>query len=872
MAFDAGSAVGYLLLDISGWSKGLSAAKDAFNTFTDDTATGMDKLSALSTGLTSVGGAMTKTVTAPLVGIGAAVTKTAATFEQGMAQVQATMGITSDAMSTLDGQTVNTMDALSSLAKEMGATTKFSATEAAVAINNMAMAGYDVQEIYSTLPEVLNLASAGALDLDYATQLVANGLNVMGLGTESAAEMADKLAVTASNAYGSVSDFGEGLLIAGAQASLANVNLTNTMTALGILGDAGIAASEGGTYLRNTLKNLYTPTTDAAKALDELGVMTQRADGSVVDFQDVLRTLGQSLDGLSEGDRLTYMSRIFDTRTISAANALIEQSGDRWNELAEKIDNAGGAAEQMAETQLNTLEGKMTIFKSALEGLSISLGEVLIPFLTDLVEKFTVVLDWLNNLDDGTKKMIVTIGVALAALGPIMIIIGNILKMIQTAITVIKTVKTAVTALNVVLAANPIGIVVTAIAALVAAFAYLWNNCEDFREFWINLWESIKEAFSAVVEWLSNGIEAIGKWFAELPNKIEEIIQAIIDWFEQLPEAIRGAIDSALSAITEWASSVYESITTGVSNAINTVVEWFSTLPEKIAYALGYALGSVVSWTEEMVDFITTEVPKIVDSIVNFFAGLPSRIYDWLVEALNSVVSWFSQVWEAVSAWLSDILTTITDWFVSLPGKVADWLSSVIQAVSDWGSDMIESVSQTMTDFVQSIVDWLSGIPDAFMEWFQQVLDFLGSLPEKMFEIGADILNSLWEGLKSVVTGLFDWIGGIVDKIKSIFSSAKEGYEEATKSAQKVSGSYATGLDYVPRDMNVRVHEGERILTKQENKNYDGANSSGRYPEEVKLDITIPLDGQAVAHGLYRYNLREGTLEGDDLVEGSVGI
>lgn len=500
-------------------------------------------------------------MTLPLVGVGTAAVKVTSDFESAMSQVQATMGIASDATTTLDGKVVNTMDSLGQLAKEMGASTKFSASEAAAAINNMAMAGYDVQQIYGALPEVLNLAAAGALDLDYATQLAANGLNVMGLGTESLAEMSDKLAVTASNAYGSVSDFGEGLLVAGGQAKLANLSLTDTFTALGILGDNGISASEGGTMLRNTLKNIYTPTEKSAKALENLGITTANSDGTLRGFQEVLQDLGTALDGLSEEKRIQAMADIFDTRTIAGASALIANSTERWDELSGAIDQSAGAASTMADVQLNNLQGKLTILTSALSILAISFGELLIPALTKAVGWITNLVDWLNSLDEGTKETIVQIAAVLAVAGPVLLLIGKLIGVITSVNKVLGILKPAIAAVNAVLAANPIAIVILAIGALVTALVTLYKKNEDFRNF-------VQSAWAKITSTISSAVTKIVEVFKKIPAKLEEIKSL----FAQLPQK---------------ALSIGSNIVKGLWNGISSATGW---LKEKIN---GFASGII---------------------------------------------------------------------------------------------------------------------------------------------------------------------------------------------------------------------------------------------------------------------------------------
>lgn len=625
---DLGSAVGYLLLDTKGFSSGFTSALQSVKTMQSQSATTADKFTAMGTAMTSVGGKLTKSVTLPLVGLGTAAVKTAADFEKGMSQVQATTRYTKDTMVKLDGASVNAMDALSDLAQEMGATTKFSATEAAEAINNMAMAGYSVQEIYDSLPGVLNLASAGALDLDYSTQLVANGLNVMGMETSEVTELADKMAVTATKAYGSVSDFGEGLLVAGAQAKLANVSLTDTFTALGILGDNGISASEGGTYLRNTLKNLYTPTKDAADALNALGVKTADDNGKLKDFQVVLQELGAALDGLTEEQRITYMSRIFDTRTISAANALIANSTERWDELSAAIDNASGAAEEMKNAQLDNLSGQLTILKSSIEGAAIAFGNAMLPVIKDLVSAFQSLMNWLNGLDEAQQKTLVTILEVVAAIGPLLVIFGKLSGVVGTVINLFSGAGGLSAALTVI--TGPIGIVIAAVAALAAAWATDFGGIREFT--------------------------------SEVFGEIAKTVQYYIN-------LVKTVWNNDLYGIRTTAQAVWSAIQTIFSSTFGVIASLFKAF---LAVLRG-DWSAAGEWFQEALQRLVQAVLNIGGALFNAGRSIISSLWDGVKSIWSSVASWF----EEKLNWVSNIFSRIKSFGSGISGSYASGLDYV---------------------------------------------------------------------------------------------------------------------------------------------------------------------------------------------------
>lgn len=957
---DVGSAVGYLLLDLTGWNKGISAAKTAFNTFLDETATGIDKAGALGSALSGIGMGLTTTVTAPLVGLGTAAVKTAGDFQQAMAQVAAVSGLDTASKE---------FEALSDKAKEMGATTKFSASEAAEAFNYMAMAGWDAQQMMDGISGVMDLAAASGEDLATVSDIVTDALTGFGLQAKDSAHFADVLAAASNSANTNVSMLGESFKYVAPVAGALGFSVEDVSVALGLMANSGIKASQAGTSLRSIFTNLVRPTGQAADAVEALNINITNADGTVKGLDQIMGELRNTFSGLTDAEKAQYAAMLAGQEGMSGLLAIVNATDADFQKLTNSIAEAGGTAEEMADKQLDTLEGKITIFKSAMEGLAISFGEILLPAITGVVEKVTAVINWFNDLDDGTKKLIVTIAGIVAAIGPVLGIVGNLLTTFTRLHTIFGTVSGGIAKVQGALAAAgtsigaiaaPIAAVLAVVVALVAAFKHLWDTSEEFRDSITETWERIKSAFdefaNGIVErinslgfdfenlgevisavwdgitqvlgpvfegifknlaiviesvldmilnvfdvfkglftgdwetfWkgitgifstLWNGmVDTVLNWGETIYNVTNEILSMfgtsweqlwtnVVNWFKEVWNDVQSFFVDTWNNILDFFNGIVTNIVEGVSNFVSNVINFFSQLPSTIAYALGYAAGTVVSWVQNLYNTITTELPKVIDSIITFFAELPGKMQQWLETAFQTVVQWCSNVIEAISNWLTTMWDAFVTWFTNLPYEIANWLSEALNAVSEWGNDMSVAAGDAMSSFIDGIVSWLKGLPDQFKEWFQSVLDYLGTLPDKMYEIGSNILTSLWEGLKSVASKLFDWIGGVVDEIKNMFSSAQQGYSDATRAANKVSGSYATGLDYVPRTMNVRVHEGEGILTKQENREYRNGNGNSNMPESIHLDLSIPLDGEVVAHRSYEYNVREGVLRGDDLVEG----
>lgn len=314
-------------------------------------------------------------------------------FEASMSQVAATMGITAAA---------EEFEILSAAAKEMGETTKFSASQAGEALNYLALAGYDAEKAVSALPTVLNVAAAGGMELASASDMITDAMSALGLETSQMATFADQLAVTAQKSNTSVSQLGEAILTVGGTAKILSGGVVEMNTALGILADNGIKGSEGGTMLRNVILSLSAPTSTAAAALSELGVTAFDASGAMRPLQDTFADLDTALSTLSEQERTAALSNIFNKVDLKGVNALLGTSAERFDELSGYISNCAGAAEQMAATMDDNLQGDLTIMQSALEGLGIAAYEKFQEPFREAVQEVTGYIgDLTSSMNDG---------------------------------------------------------------------------------------------------------------------------------------------------------------------------------------------------------------------------------------------------------------------------------------------------------------------------------------------------------------------------------------------------------------------------------------------------------------------------------------
>ena len=404
--------------------------------------------------------------TAVVAGLGTAAVKTAADFDTGMSKVAA-----------ISGATGKDLDALRDKAREMGSKTKFSATEAAAAMEYMAMAGWKTEDMLGGIEGIMNLAAASGEDLATTSDIVTDALTAFGLTAKDSGHFADVLAAASSNANTNVSMMGETFKYAAPIAGALGFSVEDTAEAIGLMANAGIKGSQAGTSLRTIMNNLAGEVKICGANLGEVTIQTTNTDGSMRELSDILADCRGAFSQLSESEQAAAAEALVGKNAMSGFLALMNAGEGDINKLSSAIENCDGQSQKMAETMQDNLEGQLTILKSQLQELAISFGEILMPAIRGIVSALQKVADWLNSLSEGTKKTIVTIALIVAAIGPVLIVVGKVISAIGTIMTwvpkiatAIKTVKTALTALHAVMLANPIVLIIAAIAALVAAF------------------------------------------------------------------------------------------------------------------------------------------------------------------------------------------------------------------------------------------------------------------------------------------------------------------------------------------------------------------------------------------------------------------
>ncbi|EGQ3224810.1 phage tail tape measure protein [Staphylococcus pseudintermedius] len=758
------------------------------------------KLTSVGESMKSVGRSMSMYVTAPVVaGFGLAAKKSI-DFDDSMRKVKATSGATGKEFNLLRDK-----------ALEMGAKTKFSASESAEALQYMSLAGWDTKDMLNGIDGVMQLAAASGEDLGQVSDIVTDGLSAFGLKAKDSSHFADVLAQTSSKANTDVSGLGEAFKYVAPVAGSFGFSVEDTSIALGLMANSGVKASQAGTALKSMMTKLAKPTGEAKKTMESLGISITDSEGKMLPFRDIMDQLRGSLGGLSKAQQSAAVKTLFGQEAMSGILPIINASDEDYQKLTKSIDNSAGASKRMSDEMEGGIGGSIRKMKSAIESMAISIGDVLAPhirraadFLAMLADKFTSMSGWVKTGVVGLGvfaaalgPLILTTGMFTAALGSIMTTLGPLMTGIVKAGGLMNFLGTkapfAAKGLTLVGGAfkfmlGPVGLAIAAVVAIGTAFVVAYKKSETFRNIvhtvidpvvnaFKNLWNTAKEVFNALKSLFSgNSLPTVDLLSKIMPkataNRVTVNLMKVRQTFINVFNAIWNFGREIGGKIASFWKQNGDDVIQAFVNIGNFFKGFFIELRNLIGPNLR-ELGTLVKTIFTNIIVPTIQIAmKVIWEVMKFLWPLIKtlivdtwnnikNIIKGALDVILGIVKIFSgiftgqwgQVWNGVKQIFSGALTLIWNlvqlWFIGKILKVVKLFGGFFKSAISTAFNGVKSVIATVLKFIWSIIS---------------------SIFKRILSITKLIFNGIWTFIKFVWNGIKN---AISNAVKFIFNAVK---------------------------------------------------------------------------------------------------
>lgn len=827
-SISAGTIMAYMDLDMSSFNSAIDMAGEQLSGFASGGVAGA--LGSIGAAAETAGRALTLGVTAPLMTAAGAAIRTGMEFDSSMSNVYSLM--TSLNLTQAD------MDELRQTAIRMGATTKFSASEAADAMGYMALAGWNNKQTIEALPGVLNLAAAANMDLAKASDIVTDTMTPFGMAASRAGEAADVFAYAQANSNTTVEGLGEAMKYAAPTADAFGMTLQDTAAAMGVLANAGIKGSQGGTTLNAMLRDMKKNADNGRIAIGKTKVALTNADGSYRSYAAIIRDIDKATSSMTASQRDAALGAIFGDESLKGILATLKQGPDALDEMTKGLYACEGAAKEMAETAENNLQGDLTKLGSGVSTMGIALHDFFVPAIRQTVQAVTGLVGWFNALDDGTKNTIFRIGAMAAAAGPLLLNGGKVLTLLSGVNPLVVGLGAAaalaythsdalqgmvaklgdgVTAFGAALESGA-GFTAAFSAGLTAAFG------EEAVGKVLGAIDGIKTAISTVGDVLTTVTDAVGTFFGALLDgeglkQSWDNAAAVISGYDwtALGTSILSGVTGALDAAGEWLKNIFTagwtaakgvnwfelgtSIHDGIQTILDTAGGWLKSL-----FEAGKTAASEISWAD-----IGTAIWNGVTGVLDMAGSFLSGLFGLGKDSAIANVDW-SAIGTAIWNGVTGVLDAAGSWLSSLFGlgkSAAEGLpwSEVGTAIQTGVGTVLDTAGSWLSAGFDAAKTYVAGIPwnevgTAIKGSVETVLDTAGAWLSAGFEAAKTAISGIdWGGVGSTISsgisgaidGLAKLGSGIWDTITGWFGGGDE--EKAKGDAKTSGGNLTTGME-----------------------------------------------------------------------------
>ena len=773
--------------------------------------------------VTAVGSAL-KSVTTSAVNAGMS-------FENAMSSVAA-----------ISGAAGTDFEKLSKKAEQMGASTKYTATEAADAMQYMAMAGWKTEDMLSGIDGIMNLAAASGSDLAQTSDIVTDALTAFGKQAKDSGEFADVLAAASANANTNVDLMGETFKYVGSVAGAMGYSIQDIALATGLMANSSIKGSTAGTALRATITRMAKPTEESSMAMSALGLSLTDANGNMKSFGEIMKDMRKGMQGMTEDEKASYAAMLGGQEAMSGLLAIANASDEDFNKLSDAINNAAGSAEKMAEIKMDNLQGTVDELKSGMEGLGITAFEQASESLKGFVENATSVINnlnqklsdgkyiekaiqWIQNLGsafkdgglegglkeiggilDGTGEKVKALGAVLGALGIVTkasdFFQGNTWKLVSTGIggingtlkEVPQWAKNAGKSLGKAFSNSKLG------GILQFAVGKIKNPFKDILDAatldGANGIQKIGALGGKVAQTVTSTVQTVGKLIFGVGSKMFSGLTQIMGLAMKalMPAALIAVVLAGLGLLYQTFGSQIDSIlqlaqTRGPQFITNLVNGITSRLPELIQQG-----GHLVS---ELLETITANLPALITGGVTLVQSLVSGLISALPELIPSAVNMVTTLITGIASALPQLIMTGMQLLLALAQGITENLPSLIDAAIQSLSSFVQGILQNLPTILMTAAQIIGTLAQGIIGAIPQLLKALPQVLSAMIDtiMATDWLEVGKQVVLAIGEGIFGGLSKIGGKIGKFFGNISDWCAGGEKGGKSVTSGTVSGIN-----------------------------------------------------------------------------